>query len=209
MTQTSHSASPGGTWVAADPHFGHANILNFESSPGVPLRPFKDVEEMDETMISNWNSVVKDQDRVYLLGDVAFHPRVFQRVIPRLAGRIVLVLGNHDPVKLRRYGDLFDDVRGYICKKGFIMSHIPIHPGSISRWAINIHGHTHSNLVGKIAPWDTAVSTKDPDPRYVCVSMEQIDYTPKSLSDILKESNVFNTDREPLGSGHRGGQPSR
>lgn len=184
----------GGTWVAADPHFDHANILNFERSPGVKLRDFPDVETMNETMIDNWNRTVKDGDRVYLLGDVAFHPRVFEKIIPRLKGRIVLVPGNHEPPKMRKYFRLFDDVRGYVVKKGVIMSHIPIHPGSLSRWRINIHGHLHANVVKKdiINPmygrgsWDDEIEV--PDPRYVCVSMEHINFTPKSLSKIIEEN---------------------
>lgn len=85
----------GNTWVCSDPHFGHANILTFNRPDGAPLRPFKDVDDMDNTMIENWNRVVDAKDRVYLLGDVAFHPRTFHRVIPQLKGRICLVPGNH------------------------------------------------------------------------------------------------------------------
>lgn len=174
----------GGTWVISDPHFNHANILNFKREDGVtPLRPFASVEEMDEALIANWNSVVAQDDRVYLLGDVAFKPAVFRAVIPRLKGRICLVPGNHEPDKMRKYFDLFDDVRGYVVKKGFIMSHIPIHPGSLSRWSLNIHGHLHAN----------EVMTQDgeaKDKRYFCACVEQINYTPILLDDILKARGV-------------------
>lgn len=196
----------GNTWVISDPHFDHANILTFTDAGGKPLRPFKSVEDMNETMIENWNGVVQTDDRVYLLGDVAFHPRSFERIIPRLKGRIVLVPGNHEPPKMKKYFHLFDDVRGYVVKKGFIMSHIPIHPGSLSRWSINIHGHTHANVVG-LGDWkepsksagETLKNVK-PDPRYVCVCVEQIGYTPKLLSKILEESkvNVSDAQRETL-----------
>lgn len=187
----------GGTWVISDPHFSHANILKFERSPGVPLRDFPDVETMDETLIANWNETVADGDRVYLLGDVAFHPRVFKAIIPRLKGRICLVPGNHEPPKMRQYFDLFDDVRGYVVKKGFVMSHIPIHPGSLSRWQLNIHGHTHANIVG-IGEWKEPSKSSGefdapglvPDPRYYCACVEQQDYRPRLLDDILKERNI-------------------
>lgn len=186
---------PGGsTWVISDPHFGHANILKFERSPGVPLRDFPDVETMDETIIQNWNDAVADGDRVYLLGDVAFHPRIFDTVIPRLKGRICLVPGNHEPEKSRRYFHLFDDVRGYVVKKGFIMSHIPIHPGSLSRWQLNIHGHTHANYVEDEDNWHQVRQgegwVRGPDPRYYCACVEQQDYRPRLLDDILKERGI-------------------
>ena len=179
----------GSTWVCSDPHFGHANILNFKDNDGRPLRPFSSIEDMDETMIDNWNRVVSDKDRVYLLGDVAFHPRTFHAIIPRLKGRICLIPGNHEPDNMRRYFDLFDDVRGYVVKKGFIMSHIPIHPGSLFRWSINIHGHLHSNVVTEPEVGEFGYNPP-PDPRYVCVSMEQINYTPKLVDEILKERGV-------------------
>jgi len=59
-------------WVISDTHFDHANILNFTDKVGKPTRNFADVDEMNETMIANWNSVVKPGDKVYHLGDVLF-----------------------------------------------------------------------------------------------------------------------------------------
>lgn len=178
----------GNTWVMADPHFGHANILKFFRRDGVtPLRPYKTVEEMDETLIRNWNETVSDHDRVYLLGDVAFHPRVFHRIIPRLKGRVVLVPGNHEPLKMHKYAGLFDDVRGYVIKKGFIMSHIPIHEGSLSRWKLNIHGHLHADTVKDMFAGHFLESD---DKRYRCVSVEQTDYRPILLQQVLKEAGI-------------------
>ena len=182
------------TWVTADPHFGHANILNFKREDGVtPLRPFASVEEMDRTLIDNWNAVVNPEDRVYLLGDVAFHSRILKEVIPQLKGRIVLVKGNHDQEKLAVYAELFDDVRAYVPKKGFILSHIPIHPGSLSRWQVNIHGHLHANVVKthvKMFNGDSLGAVEIEDHRYVCVSVEHTNYTPKLLSKVLEEAGV-------------------
>src|SRR3546814_8319181 len=54
---------------------------------------------------------------------------MMHEVIPQLKGRICLIPGNHEPTGMRKYFDLFQDVRGYIQRQGFIMSHIPIHPG--------------------------------------------------------------------------------
>ena len=80
----------GRTWVAADHHFGHANILNFKREDGTPLRPFKTIEEHDETIIANHNALVRPEDRVYLLGDVCIN-RHSRHLLGRLAGRLVLV----------------------------------------------------------------------------------------------------------------------
>src|SRR3546814_19467009 len=96
---------------------------------------------MNQDLIKWYNELVDEGDRVYLLGDVAFTARMMHEVIPQLKGRICLIPGNHEPTGMRKYFDLFQDVRGYIQRQGFIMSHIPIHPGSMGRWKLNIHGH--------------------------------------------------------------------
>ena len=125
------------TWVLADTHFGHQGVCNFTQSDGVtPLRPWNDSAEMDGKLISNWNEVVDDQDRVYLLGDVAMNKKALWP-LKVLKGRKVLVRGNHDVEKLSVYSELFDDVRACVVKKGFIMTHIPIHEASLSRWQFN------------------------------------------------------------------------
>lgn len=47
----------------SDLHLGHANVLKFDQ------RPFLTLDEMHETIINNWNSVVDKTDDVYILGD--------------------------------------------------------------------------------------------------------------------------------------------
>lgn len=164
------------TWVAADHHFGHANILTFKRDDGTPLRPFNSLEEHDETIIQRHNSVVKPEDRVYLLGDVCIR-RQSRHLLGRLNGRLVLVKGNHDIFKLQDYLPFFDDIRSYVVQKDgdgnkVILSHIPVHPESLNRFGTNIHGHLHYNSVD--------------DPRYICVSLEHTDYAPIQIHEALK-----------------------
>jgi calcineurin-like phosphoesterase family protein len=77
-------------WTA-DLHFGHRNIIRYAH------RPFADVAEMDDALVDRWNEVVGDDDEVWVLGDVAMGSiaRSLGHV-SRLAGRKVLVAGNHD-----------------------------------------------------------------------------------------------------------------
>jgi calcineurin-like phosphoesterase family protein len=157
------------------------------------LRPWDDAEKMTEDMITWYNELVSAEDRVYILGDVAFSPKDMIASVSRLNGRKVLVPGNHEPPKMRKYFDLFDDVRGYVVKKGFIMSHIPIHPGSLSRWQLNIHGHTHANSVMIDAPnmWNgRSEMPQIPDERYFCACVEQTNFRPILLDDILKQRGL-------------------
>ena len=156
--------------------------MTFKNFDGSPLRPWDDAEKMTEEMIEWYNELVSREDRVYILGDVAFSPANMKSAVSRMNGRKVLVPGNHDPVKMRKYFDLFDDVRGYVVKKGFIMSHIPIHPQSLSRWQLNIHGHLHANRVQH--PTVTA------DERYYCACVERTNFRPKLLDEILHERGL-------------------
>lgn len=38
-------------------------------------RPFATVEEMDRTLIENWNARVTDDDQVYILGDFCYRAK--------------------------------------------------------------------------------------------------------------------------------------
>lgn len=173
----------GKTWVYSDPHFYHHNICKFTNYDGSKMRPWDDAVTMTEEMIQWYNELVSVNDRVYILGDVAFSAENMRRAISRMNGRKCLILGNHDPKHLRKYFDLLDDVRGYIQRSGFIMSHIPLHPGSLGRWKVNIHGHTHNNVV--IDPDDN-----EEDIRYYCACVERTNFRPKLLDEILHERGL-------------------
>ncbi len=153
-------------------------MITFTRADGVTvLRDFKNIDEMDEHMIAQHNKTVKPSDKVYFLGDVAFNKKALANVA-RLNGEKVLIKGNHDKEKLTEYVKYFKDVRGSHQFDGMLLTHIPVHVNSLGRWPVNVHGHLHSNVV-------TFESTKLPDPRYVCVCMEQLeDYTPISLEEL-------------------------
>lgn len=158
------------TFVIADTHFGHKNIIDFVSDEGRPVRPFDTLEEMHEVMIERWNAVVRPQDLVYHLGDVAFTSAGLD-VVGKLNGRKRLVRGNHDMLSEATYRKHFQRVYGVRSVKGAIMSHVPLHPSSLDRWGLNIHGHLHDQSIN--------------DPRYVCVSVEQTNYAPVPL-DLIR-----------------------
>jgi calcineurin-like phosphoesterase family protein len=153
-------------FLISDTHFGHANIIKYSN------RPFNNVKEMDIVLIENWNKVVSKEDKVYHLGDVGFTSFSYiKRIFDSLNGTKVLIKGNHDKFKLSQYQQIFKDVRGTHQVGGYILSHIPIHPSSLSRWKGNIHGHVHN--------------TSLEDERYINVSVENINYTPILLDTFL------------------------
>ena len=160
-------------FITADTHFGHKGVTQFLNSDNTKLRPWDNTEEMDEALVANWNNVVRPKDKVYHLGDVVINRKAF-KTLGRLNGEKILIKGNHDLFRLEEYTPYFKDIRASHPLDGFIMTHIPIHPESLSRWKGNIHGHLHSNKVqldGKV------------DPRYLCVSVEHTNFTPISFED--------------------------
>lgn len=77
-------------WFTSDTHWGHFNVIKYCN------RPFTSVEEMDETLIENWNKAVGITDTVYHLGDVSLGLSPVELISPRLNGIKKLVPGNHD-----------------------------------------------------------------------------------------------------------------
>lgn len=164
-----------------DTHFGHANILGFKRDDGTPLRQFTSVYEMDGYMVSKWNEVVKDTDTVYHLGDICIHSKNLD-ILRGLKGRKILIMGNHDRDKVTKYIQYFADVRAYDRKDGIICSHIPIHPGSLGKFGVNVHGHLHYQEVKMKSQYSSEMVI---DPRYFNVSVECIDYTPVEYSVLM------------------------
>ena len=168
-------------YVIADTHFNHSGILNFPPRKGL----FSSIEEHDQTLIDNWNSVVTKKDIVYHLGDVGWEKGQYlsKGVLPFLNGRKFLIAGNHDEPAINA---CFEKVMGAKTVKGNILTHIPIHPQEMF-WSINIHGHLHSNRVWKYAN-DPMMGKmgNEADPRYLCVSVEHTGYKPVNLHELIK-----------------------
>lgn len=166
-------------YLISDTHFNHGNILKFtDRNTGQPVRPFQSVHDMNETMVENWNKVVKPGDKVYHLGDVFFGSEVhFKALWPRLNGRKRLIVGNHDNVQFLSSGRFFEKVMLWRKFENLLFTHVPVHPSTLqenrfdSRPMINVHGHIHQN--------------KSPDGPYRCVCVEQVNYTPVYIEELL------------------------
>jgi len=176
-------------FLVSDTHFGHAGVCRFTRNDGVTkLRPWTDPAEMDEEMVRRWNDRVRPNDKVYHLGDVVINRKSLS-IMDRLNGDKVLIRGNHDIFKDEDYTPYFRSLRGYHVMNGMILSHIPVHPESLGRFGVNIHGHTHANRVKKIRGVDDHTgellySDKN-DVRYHCVCVEQTDFAPILFEDVI------------------------
>ena len=176
-------------FVISDTHFGDEKMLSYLKADGSPARPeFKTVNEMDDFMVEQWNSVVRPCDKVYHLGDVAIKARNIH-TLEKLNGDKVLVRGNHDTERLSLYRRYFRDVRAVHVHEGAILSHIPIHPDSMGRFEFNIHGHLHYNFVMRVDDTGGRIRSVR-DNRYVNVCVEHFGYKPVLLSYVLETARA-------------------
>ena len=83
-------------FFTADTHFDHTNILRLCD------RPFATVEEMNETLIANWNRKVHANDTVFIMGDMFFRTTNPEPILQRLKGKKHLVVGNHDKAWMKK-----------------------------------------------------------------------------------------------------------
>ncbi len=178
------------TFLVSDTHFGHAGVCRFTESDGVTkIRPWTDPDEMDEAMVKMWNETVRPNDKVYHLGDVVINRKAL-KTLARLNGDKVLIKGNHDIFRMEEYTPYFREIRAYHVLNGLILSHIPVHPESLGRFGTNVHGHLHTNRVKKIVGVDVRTGefkySTENDVRYHCVCVEQTDFKPISLEDVIK-----------------------
>ncbi len=136
-------------------------------------------------MVERWNKVVGVKDKVYHLGDVVMpkNHRKLDEIMLRLNGTKVLIKGNHDELKPARYLEYFKDIRGSHLLDKLVLTHIPVHRDSLTRWRGNIHGHLHARAVTMPSGYS---SVEVEDPKYFCASVERIDFTPIEFEVVNK-----------------------
>lgn len=164
--------------VTSDLHFFHGNVIQYEN------RPFRDIQDMNECLIENWNRSVSRCDHVFVLGDVSFgNKEDTKSVINQLKGRKILIMGNHDrgrSVNSFWHYVGFDEVSKYpiIYDKNIIMQHEP--PSSEyfedkdTPFKV-LYGHVHLSEMFKTVTRNT-----------VCVCTERWNFAPVELTKCLE-----------------------
>lgn len=168
-------------WFTSDLHIGHRNIITYCN------RPFRDVQEMDEMLIKNWNAVVQPGDQVYVVGDMCLaRPEYGVSRIGRMNGEKFLVEGNHDKgcLKSKEFRDLFAWVRPlYELKvqdqdashgtQRIVLCHYAMRVWNKSHHgAWQLYGHSHGTL------------PDDPKSLSMDVGVDPNNYTPISYSQV-------------------------
>ncbi len=185
------------TFFTSDTHFNHGNIIRF------CRRPFDNVEQMNEALIRNWNSVVGQDDVVFHLGDFCLGGSAeWTKVLDRLNGRIHLVLGNHDMKNFRQgFMHRFEDVsmQRYIeiGKQRIVLNHNPFlcYGGAYGDiWQLFGHVHTSLYNTGFDAPRLRMLMPMQYD-----VGVDNNDFTPVSFERvkaiIQKQVEQFNKEK--------------
>lgn len=135
-------------FFTSDTHFGHKNIITFCN------RPYKNIEEMSEGLIQNWNKRISRGDSVYHLGDFSMGSKELTlKVLNRLKGNIFLVRGNHDDMIKGKLADRFAWIKDYyelkspLDKRKIVLCHFPIQVWNMShKGSWHLHGHCHAGL---------------------------------------------------------------
>lgn len=161
-------------WFTSDTHFGHSRVIEYSK------RPYVDVDEMNEALVDQWNSVVRPGDCVYHLGDFAFlRPPDAVRLAQRLNGQKFLVFGNHDK-RLRDNKPFLDqwvwakDVAEItVNDQKIILFHYPLVTWNKSHYGSwSLHGHCHGSLL------------ESPHARRQDVGVDVWNYTPVHFDEL-------------------------
>lgn len=183
-------------YYIADTHFGHANILKFDN------RPFETVEEMESVLIKNWNEKVKNQDKVYILGDFCWGlSEYWLKILNKLNGQKFLIRGNHDAkrinakvkkkfIYIKDYDEITDEGRRVILSHYPILCYNKDHRTNVYM----LHGHIHNTAENTQLEQIKKYIKSEKDERKVsnqcnlynvgCM-MPYMNYTPRTLDEII------------------------
>ena len=188
-------------FVTADTHFLDEHLLGIDD---FAPRPFLTVDQMDQSIIKNWNERVGENDIVYHLGDIAVYFAKPQHTLslrfPSVVSQpLVLIKGNHDSRGLFKFlaknnysfngkpKFAFHDV-GVLLKydhRQYYLTHYPLMLG-IAPQIINLHGHIHHYAV----PAKENINVGIDSPEFDYLLPEKVPFgAPLSFSQIEKLIN--------------------
>lgn len=187
----------------SDLHLNHNNVLHFDK------RPFKTIEEHNNFIVNQWNNVVKEDDEIYILGDVGFGgSSKIVSIISSLKGKKHLVIGNHDRKLLKNpdFKNLFETISEKkiltLDSKRITLNHEPITHYDCQFYGGEMYyGHVHNgkSWAAVLKEQELLASLEIPTLMYnVCVSCPYINYAPRTREEIktgfvnwLKEGDVI------------------
>ena len=145
-------------YFSSDWHLGHANIIKYDK------RPFKDVQEMDHTIMNNVIGQLKKGDTLYYLGDFAMtrsqnDMEGYMKSLAYSEAELFFIKGNHDKrgmLKLyQKYGTYLGEQKkikipdpdGHEGIQEIVLNHYAMRVWDKShRGTWHLYGHSHHTL---------------------------------------------------------------
>lgn len=174
-------------WTS-DLHFNHGNIIKYCN------RPFISKQEMNHSLIQNWNKTVKEEDIVFILGDFCFGDKSkWRQLLNSLNGTKYLVQGNHDrDIDIpRECFESVDDMLQIAVEdeevghySTIICTHYPLATwAGIQKGVLNCSGHIHSTPDLSGTGFDIILAKNAPWNQYD-VGVDRNNFTPVSYNDL-------------------------
>ena len=179
-------------YYISDLHISHKNAISFDN------RPYNNVYEMDEDIIRRWNSVVKDEDTVYVLGDM-FWCKIPEAIaiLNRLKGKKILIKGNHDRVHDKTFREKFEKITEYLeiedNGRKVVLCHYPIvcFKNHYYGW-YHLYGHVHSsfewNMMENAKRQMNELYKKDCNMYNIGAMLDYMNFTPRTLDEIIEKN---------------------
>lgn len=161
-------------YFSADWHLSHKNIIGYDN------RPFRDIYEMNDTILENYLTIVNPEDNFYFLGDFCFNNRQTEEFLSELHGNLFFIRGNHDKsdtIKLyQKYGVYLGEQKKITVEgQEIILNHYGMRVWDRShRGSWQLHGHSHGSL------------KDDPNLLSIDVGCMLHDYKPLEFAQIQK-----------------------
>jgi len=173
-------------FFTADLHFQHFNVIKYCN------RPFTTRDEMDSTMIKNWNSVVGENDFVFVAGDFCFGGnKSWMYLVDALNGTKFLAAGNHDKSIAGNWAHIDNIINLYIhddeVKDGqrITVCHYPMLSWYQShRGAWQLYGHLHGKLTNDSLGDGKYDIGNCVTPNQLDVGVDVHDFTPVSYDEV-------------------------
>lgn len=169
-------------YFTSDTHFHHNNIIKYCN------RPFNNINDMNNTIINNWNTVIKKEDIVYHLGDFCLsNDDEIKNTYNLLNGHIILIRGNHDRKPVKFYENIGFKVLTHapiiLDEYKLMLSHVPLPDNKIKNGYINLHGHIHNKKISQDYPKNYSEN------KHINLSVDVTNFRPISLDEINKLRN--------------------
>ena len=177
--------------------FGHDKDFVYQE------RGFNSIQEHDETILNNINSIVEEDDTLYVLGDLMLgdNEAGIEKIKRIKCQNIFIILGNHDSnsrielyktvpsIKKISYADVLK-----IGKAIFYLSHYPTICSNYDdgqpwhRRIVNLYGHTHQKWNFY---YDNNPMTPCGNPFMYHVGVDSHACTPVAAEDIIAEIREY------------------